>query len=315
MSSLSPSPSAGNPSWVDPAALMRIQSLELRARVVMEGFIKGMHRSPLHGFSAEFSEYRQYVVGDDPRFIDWKVVARSDRYYVKKFEEETNLRCQLLLDMSASMGYGPDGITKLDYARTLAATLALFLKEQGDAVGLTMFDQGITEYLPARNRSGHLHALMMHLQRAHQGRGTSLGVSLKSAGELIRRRALIVLISDFLAPLDTLEAELSLLGVMRHDVVIFQTLHPSEIEFRFGEAASFHDIESGKQLLIEPTLARDSYLSRFNAHQDRLRQICGRQGAEYLLARTDQPLEQLLFGFLSARRKLAVRHRSSPVAS
>jgi uncharacterized protein (DUF58 family) len=301
--------------WLDPAALMRINSLELRARVVMEGFWKGMHRSPLHGFSAEFSEYRAYVAGDDPRFMDWKVVARSDRYFVKKFEEETNLRSQLLLDVSASMAYGTTGFTKLDYARTLTATLGLFLMQQGDAVGLTLFDQGITDYLPPRKRAGQLHALMMRLQRAGAGRGTSLGISLKNAGELIRRRALIVLISDFLAPLDSLEAELALLGAMRHDVVIFQVLDRSEIEFNFDQAAAFNDIESGRQLLIEPDAARASYLSRFSAHQSQLRSICDRQGVELRLMPTDVALEGALFEFLSARRRLANRHRTSSSAS
>src|SRR4051794_35744408 len=196
-------------SWVDLPALMRIRSLELRARLVMEGFWKGLHRSPQHGFSAEFSEYRAYVAGDDPRFIDWKVMARTDRCFVKKFEEETNLRCQLLLDVSASMAYGSTSYAKLDYAATLAATLALFLREQGDATGVTLFDERIVEHLPAKGRSGQWHALLLHLQRAHTAaKGQARRFPIRSLGELVNRRALLVLLSDLLTPLDDMEKEL-----------------------------------------------------------------------------------------------------------
>jgi len=295
---------ASTAQWIDPAALMRIHSLELRARMIMEGLWRGLHHSPQQGFSAEFSEYRQYVPGDDPRFMDWKVAARSDRYFIKKFEEETNLRCHMLMDVSASMNYGDAGVTKLDYARTLAATLSLFLMNQGDAVGLTLFDQGIAEYLPARNRTSHLHAIIQHLQKVQPGRGTSLGMSLRASGELVRRRALVVLISDFLAPLDELEAELSWLGVMHHDVVAFQILDPKEIAFPFDQPALFKDVESGRQVLLDPTIMRQRYVERFRAHQEKLQAICARQGVEYLLGRTDAPLEGFVFEFISARRRL-----------
>lgn len=301
------------PANVDLAALMRIRSLELRARLVMEGFWKGMHRSPLHGFSAEFSEYRQYVVGDDPRFIDWKVMARSDRSYVKKFEEETNLRCQLLLDASASMAYGSNGFTKLDYAATLGATLGLFLKEQGDAAGLTVFDEKIRDHLPAKARSGQWHALLVNLQKA--GAAAVAGgprLPLRPLGEMIRRRALLVLMSDFLMPLDGLDQDLGLLGAMQHDVVVFHIMDPAELDFPFTEGAQFSDAETGGKLLLDPVSARSAYLTRLQAHLDRLKAICARQGAEYRLIRTDTPLEKDLFDFLHARRHLAARHRAAP---
>lgn len=297
----------------DLAALMRIRSLELRARLVMEGFSKGMHRSLQHGFSAEFSEYRQYVTGDDPRFIDWKVMARSDRCYVKKFEEETNLRCQLLLDISASMAYGSVGYTKLEYAATLAATLALFLREQGDAAGVTLFDEKVQEHLPAQARSGQWHALLLHLQKAHaSSRGMGMRFPLRALGEMIRRRALLVMISDFLTPLDDLERELGLLTAMQHDVVIFHVLDPAELDFPFDESAAFADSESGRKLLLEPAMVRKNYLARLHAHLDRLRKLCERHGVEYRLIRTDRPLEEDLFDFLSARRNLSARHRATP---
>lgn len=304
---------ASAPSNVDLAALMRVRSLELRARLVMEGFWKGMHRSPLHGFSAEFSEYRQYVVGDDPRFIDWKVMARSDRSYVKKFEEETNLRCQLLLDASSSMAYGSAGFSKLDYAATLGATLGLFLKEQGDAAGLTVFDEKIRDHLPAQARSGQWHALLVNLQKAAASPvAGGPRLPLRPLGEMIRRRALLVLMSDFLMPLDGLDQDLGLLGAMQHDVVVFHLMDPAELDFPFTEGAQFTDAETGRQLLLDPTTARASYLKRLNAHLEQLRGICARQGAEYRLIRTDTPLEKDLFDFLHARRHLAARHRAAP---
>lgn len=291
---------------------MRIRSLELRARLVMEGFWKGLHRSPQHGFSAEFSEYRAYVHGDDPRFIDWKVMARSDRCFVKKFEEETNLRCQLLLDVSASMAYGSASYAKLDYAATLAATLALFLREQGDATGITLFDERIVEHLPAQGRSGQWHALLLHLQRAHAAaKGQARRFPMRSLGELVRRRALLVLLSDVLMPLDDLERELGLLTAMQHDVVIFQVLDAAELDFPFQEAAMFTEVEGGGRLLLEPAAARKSYLERLQAHMDRLRSICARHGVEYRLLRTDTPLEQTLFDFLSLRSRLTARHRTT----
>ncbi|MFZ4765579.1 MAG: DUF58 domain-containing protein [Roseimicrobium sp.] len=306
-------PTNASRNYIDLPALMRIRSLELRARLVMEGFWKGLHRSLLHGFSAEFSEYRAYVSGDDPRFIDWKVMARNDRCYVKKFEEETNLRCQLLLDVSASMAYGSGAHTKLTYASTLAATLALFLREQGDAAGVTLFDERVVEHLPAQGRSGQWHALLLHLQRAQTAaRGQSQRFPLRALGEMIRRCALLVMLSDFLTPLDDLERDLGLLTAMQHDVVIFHVLDPAEITFPFQDAAAFTDGETGLRLLLDPASAKKNYLERFEAHLTRLRGICAKHGVEYRLARTDTPVEQALHDFLSARRGLAARHRASP---
>src|SRR2546429_852788 len=195
-------------SLIDPQALMSIRNLELRARVVVEGFWNGLHRSPYHGFSAEFTEYRQYTPDDDPRYLDWRVFARSDRYFIKKFEDETNLRCYLLADSSRSMTYGSLGYTKAQYAATLAATLAYFLYLQGDAVGLLTFDEQIREYLPARHRTGHLRHLMLALEQPTVGRATDLASPLKRIVEVVRKRGLIILISDFLAPIERLAPQL-----------------------------------------------------------------------------------------------------------
>src|SRR4051812_7976986 len=218
-------------SLIDPKTLMSIRNLELRARVVVEGFWSGLHRSPFHGFSVEFSEYRQYTAGDDPRYLDWRVFARSDRYFIKKFEDETNLRCHLLADNSRSMAFGSLGFSKATYAATLAATIGYFLYLQGDAVGLLTFDEKIREYLPARHRTGHLRQVMLGLEQPAGGQTTDLAAPLKRMVEIVRKRGLIVILSDFFAPIDLLEPHLTALTACGHDVVVFQVLDPAELSF------------------------------------------------------------------------------------
>lgn len=286
---------------IDPAALMRIQSLELRARVVVEGLWKGMHRSPYHGFSVEFSEYRAYVPGDDPRYMDWKVAARSDRYFIKKYEDETNLRCQLVIDHSQSMRFGSAGFSKAEYAATLAATLATFLMKQGDAAGLTTFADGIEEHLPARNRPGHLRRLITELERPAKAKGTSLEVSIGQLAELLRKRGMICLVSDLLAPVEFLEKQLGLLGAMGHDVVLFHVMDRAEIDFTLTHAGHYRDLETGAEVFIDPAQARADYLTRLQNHRTRVRESCERHGVEYHWCPTDEPLEAILFDFVKQR--------------
>src|SRR3954466_8896127 len=233
METAAPRPSSS--SFIDPPTLMRIRSLQLRARIVVQGFLSGLHRSPHHGFSVEFSEYRQYSPGDDPRYLDWKLYARSDRYYIKRFEEGTNLRCHLLVDLSRSMGYGSLGYTKIDYARTVAATLAYFLSMQRDAVGLVTFDQRIADYLPARYRPGHLHRLMVCLERAVAGTSTDVSRPLEQIASVVRRRGMVVLISDLLAPSNMLRTRLGYLRSQGHEVVLMRVLDPAEVDFTFDK--------------------------------------------------------------------------------
>lgn len=289
-------------SFLDPAALMRVKSLELRARLVMEGFWKGLHRSPYHGFSVEFSEYRPYARGDDPRFIDWKVMARSDRAFIKKFEDETNLRAYLLLDRSRSMAYGSAGVTKADYSATLAATLAYFLMGQQDAVGLTTFDRRIEDHLPPRNRPGHLRQILLHLEKAPAGEGTDLGAAMAGLHGLLGKRGLVVLLSDLLAPVEDLERQIGYLSAAGHELAAIQMLDPRELDFDFDRATHFRDCESGRELFVDPAAARESYLERLGAHLEGIRRICGRHRVAYRLVSTDTPLEQLLFEFVSLRR-------------
>ena len=305
--SLSPAPASA--SLIDPQTLMSIRNLELRARVVVEGFWSGIHRSPYHGFSVEFTEYRQYTAGDDLRYLDWRVFARSDRYFIKKFEDETNLRCHLLADQSRSMTFGSRGYTKAEYAATLAATLAYFLYLQGDAVGLLTFDEQIRDYLPARHRIGHLRNLMLALEKPASGRATDLAAPLKRIVEIVRKRGLVVLLSDFLAPVEHLEPDLISLTAGGHEVILFQLLDPAELAFSFDEAAVFQDVESERTLFIDPTAARKEYLRKLEAHTASLLATCQRLGITCLRINTGQPLELALFDFLRERmqRRRAVR--------
>ncbi|MBU60971.1 MAG: DUF58 domain-containing protein [Opitutae bacterium] len=282
---------------------MQIRSLELRSQVVVQGFWNGIHRSPYHGFSAEFTEYRQYVPGDDTRYLDWRLLARSDRFYIKKFEDETNLRCHLLLDQSRSMTFGSLDWTKADYAHTLAATLAYFLFQQGDAVGLLSFDENIRDYLPAKNRPGHLRQLMLSLEKPAGGKSTDLSKPLRRIVELVNKRGLIVLVSDLLTPLDELERQLGRLTATGHDVVVFRVLDPQEVNFDYNEALLFHDVETESDFFIDPAAARRKYLGRFEEHGDSLRSICNKLGAEFLSVTTDLPLDRVLSDFLRQRRR------------
>jgi len=296
-------------SFIDPQALMSIRNLELRARVVVEGFWTGIHRSPYHGFSVEFTEYRQYAPGDDPRYLDWRVFARSDRYFLKRFEDETNLRCHLVLDSSRSMAFGSTGYTKAQYAATLAATLAQFLYLQGDAIGLLTFDEELREYLPARHRTGHLRNLMFALEKPAGGKSTELAPPLKRVAESVRKRGLVVLISDFLAPVDKLEPDLIALNACGHDLIVFHVLDPAEATFSFHSASMFHDLESGRVLFIDPAAARKEYLRNLELHCAHLRSACQRLGIAYQRLLTDRPLELALFDFLRARMQLGRRIR------
>ncbi len=286
---------------VSPRALMAIKNLELRARIVVQGFWHGIHRSPYHGFSVEFTEYRQYSPGDDPRYLDWRLFARSDRYYIKKFEDETNLRCYLLVDQSRSMDYGSAGYTKSQYANTLAATLAYFLHQQGDAVGLLTFDEQIRDYIPARNRIGHLRRLMLQLEAGSGGASTDLTAPLRRIVEVVRKRSLMVLISDLLAPIETLERNLTALTASGHEVMLLQILDPAELSFNFDRALMFHDVESGRDLFIDPVTARREYLNRLNSHNETVRATCQRLGANCRIVSTDRALELVMFDFVRER--------------
>ncbi|WP_422927739.1 DUF58 domain-containing protein [Singulisphaera sp. PoT] len=294
---------------------MRIKSLQVRAKVAVEGFLKGIHRSPFHGFSVEFTEYREYSPGDDPRYLDWKLFARSDRYCIKRFEDETNLRCSIVLDTSRSMGYGSAGYSKGEYARTAAATIAHFLSTQRDAVGLVTFEDRVVDFIPPRHRPGHMRRLMVVLEREPAGKATDLAGPLEQIAATVRKRGLIILISDLLAPTELLRSRLASLRAIGHDVIVLRILDPEEVRFEFKTPAMFLDVESGREMYVDPEAARGEYLRRFGAHATAIERACADLGIDYESLTTDQPLELVLFNLLRARMrrgKLPGRRGGSP---
>jgi uncharacterized protein (DUF58 family) len=308
MAPSSPWPAQG----IDPQALFAIKDLELRARVVVEGLWSGLHRSPYAGFSVEFTEYRQYSQGDDLRYLDWKLLARSDRHYIKKFEDETNLRCLILVDTSRSMLFGSKGWTKADYARTLAATFAYFLGQQRDVVGLALFDGTVHNYLPPRWKPGHFRHMLALLQRKPDGRETNLSHALDEVANLCRKRSLVLVLSDFLSPVNEWEQSLARLAAARHDVRAVQILDPAEVNLEFGEAALWEDLENNRQIYIDPAQARAGYKQRFDAHQAEVKATLEKRGVTRQLVTTDQPLDFVLLELLQANqaRRATARQRT-----
>lgn len=296
-------------SLVDLKTLMGIRNLELRARAVVEGFWAGAHRSPYHGFSVEFTEYRPYTPGDDLRYLDWRVLARSDRFFLKRFEDETNVRCHLIVDQSRSMTYGSVGYTKAEYAATLAATLALFLHLQGDAIGLLTFDDRVRDYLPPRHRSSHLREAMITLEKPEAGAATDLAAPLQNIVDIVRKRGLLVVISDFLAPIEPIENALTQLSACGHEIIVFQILDPNEVSFDFSDSAMFEDVETGRSLLVDPAAVRGDYTRKLKEHCATIRNACERMGNNYSRLLTNQPLEFALFDFLRAREQRGKANR------
>jgi len=288
--------------FLDPEILSNISGMELRARTVVEGFLSGLHRSPYKGFSVEFAEYRQYTPGDDPRHIDWKVYARSDRYYVKEFEEETNLNCHILLDLSRSMSYASKKISKREYATYLAAALAFFIFHQRDAVGLIAFDSAIRTHVPAKVRPGHLHAILTELESLPPGeRTTSITAPLHEIAERLQKKGMSILISDLLDDPAEILHGLEHTRFKGHDVIVFQILDPAEIDFSFDHLTRFEGLEGEAPAVAMPMEMRAAYLARKEEHLSALREGCGVQHIDYCLLSTAQPLDFALYSYLAAR--------------
>ncbi|MBI4886672.1 MAG: DUF58 domain-containing protein [Acidobacteria bacterium] len=292
---------AGELRFLDPAMLARLGTLELKARTVVEGFLSGLHRSPFKGFSVEFAEYRQYLPGDDLSTIDWKVYARSDRYYVKKFEEETNLDCHLLLDVSASMGYGSQGVTKLRYGSMLAASLAYLMHHQRDAVALTTFDDAIATMLPASARPSHLRSILVALDTIVLGRRTDVSKPLHQLADGIRKRGLVVLISDLLDEPERVIDGLRHFRFRGSDVIVFHLLDPAERTFPFERAARFRDVELGDELMAVPSVVRQPYLDALQAAIAAYKRELGSAGIDYEVMDTSTPLDFALMAYLATR--------------
>jgi len=294
-------PSARERQFLDPAVVARLGTLELKARTVVEGFLSGLHRSPFKGFSVEFAEYRQYIPGDDLSTIDWKVYARSDRHYVKKFEEETNLNCHLMLDISGSMGYGSRGITKYQYGQCLAASLAYLMNRQRDAIGLAAFDERIVTMLPASARPGHLNAMLVTLDRLELGTHTNVSKPLHQLADSLSKRGMVVLISDLLDDPERVIRGLKHFRFRGTDVIVFHLLDPDELAFPFERATRFEDMETRHEVLAVPAVVRDHYLKAIGDLIERYKRELGAAGIDYQLLTTDQPLELALLAYLSTR--------------
>ena len=290
--------------FLDPAIISRLGTMELKARTVVEGFLSGLHRSPYKGFSVEFAEYRQYLPGDDLSTLDWKVYARTDRHYVKKYEEETNLECHLLLDQSASMSYrGAAPMSKLEYGSVLAGSLAFLMHRQRDATGLIAFDEQIRFRLPAAARPGHLHALLLALERLKAGQRSDVARPLHQLAEALLKRSLVVLISDLLDDPEPVIKGLKHLRFRGTDVVVFQVLDPHELTFPFRGASKFKDLETAQEVVADPTSARKAYLRELAGLTLRYDRELRGAGIDYVQLDTSQPLDFALLTYLSARSK------------
>jgi len=290
-----------------PEAIKRISRLEMRARHVVEGFLAGMHRSPYFGQSVEFLQHRQYTPGDDPRFVDWKVWARQDRLYVKQFEEDTNLRATLLVDVSASMRYGSGALSKYEYGCTLSACLAYLILRQQDAVGCLAFDEWVRTVVPQRTKRNHLDSVIQALDASAPRNRTSVYGILRTAAESYPRRGLMMLVSDLLVEREGLFRGLRLLRSRGHDVLVFHVMDDDELDFPFSGPTRFDGLELGRQLSCNPRALRAGYLTALSAYLEEVRRGCAANHVDYALLRTSQPLDAALVSYLS-KRAASQRH-------
>lgn len=290
--------------YLDPEVVGKLKGMELKARMVVEGFIAGLHKSPYHGFSVEFAEHRQYMPGDNIRDIDWKVYAKSDRYYIKQYEEETNLKAYLLLDCSASMGYSSGETIKLDYSSLLAASLSFMMLKQRDAVGLVTFDDKIRKYIPPRSKSGHMHVLLSELANQTASDKTDIAVALHEMAERISRRGLIVIFSDLLDDPDKIISGLKHFRHKKHEVILFHILDPRERDFAFPTEAVFKDLETGEELTTLPWQIKKHFQKATRDFSERIASECRQSRIDYHLIDTATPFDLALYAFLAKREKM-----------
>lgn len=289
--------------FVDPKVLARISSLELLARTVVDGFINGLHRSPYFGASVDFAEHRGYTPGDDIRRVDWRLYARTDRYYVKEYEADSNANFSVLLDVSRSMSFSSRGISKLDYARYLAACLTYFAHRQRDRVGIVTFDADVVEHVPCSAK--HMNLVLYTLDRAVAGRPGSLGVPLKKMSEHFGRRGIVVLISDLYEEPEAVMEAVKPLRYRGNDLIVFHVLDPAELEFTYEEPSSFEDMESSEQIPVVPQSLGDQYRAMIREHIAALTTRFTENRMDYALFDTAAPLDRALFTYLSSRERLS----------
>lgn len=300
--------------FLEPKALSRLKSLPLIARGVVEGFISGLHASPYKGFSVEFADRRSYSAGDNPRHLDWKTLARTDRLFIRQYEEETNLRARILLDVSGSMHYGsPERLSKVEYGCYLAAVLTYLMTRQQDAVGITTFDHDLRLDMPARSSPRHLAETLRQLEVVvrqarsdidHPGPATDIGNTLHRLAERFQRRSLIILISDLYDDADSLARALHHFRHRRHELIVFHILDHAELTFPFRETLQFVDLETAERLQVDPTYVREVYLEQVDSFTTDCRRRCAKMGIDYVLTDTSVPYDFLLFRYLAKRNRL-----------
>jgi uncharacterized protein (DUF58 family) len=292
---------AASKRYLPPEAVKRVARLELRARHIVEGFLSGSHRSPYFGQSVEFVQHRQYVPGDDVRHVDWKVWARQDRLVIKQYEEDTNLRCALLIDSSESMSYVGRSMTKFEYASTLAACLALLVLRQQDAVGSVMFDNKIRSRVPMRTSQRHLTDLLVSLENTKPAEKTDLGTVFKDVVQAFPRRGLMVLISDLLGAEESSLKGIETLRRAGHDVMVLHILDDDELDFPFSDPTRFEGLETSDHLTCNPRALREGYLEALDGFLDRVRRACAASKSDYLLVRTSDAPDAVLAKILNDR--------------
>ena len=304
MSPTTAAAATGSPNrFIDPTVLTKIQNLELLARTVVEGFVQGLHKSPFLGFSVDFAEYRQYQPGDEIRRIDWNVYGRIDRLFVKLFEGETNTHVHFLLDCSGSMGYGSGAVSKMDYAKFLTASLIYFAYNQRDGVGLVTFDQEVSGHIPAGRRSGQLVTLLSAIDRAEPSKITEFRKPLDYLTEFLKRRGIVVIVSDFYDEVDKIVSSIKHLRSKGNDVIIFHILDEFELNFPFESMTEFVDLETTKKLNVIPQYLRKEYLQLIQSHVEALEREFNAIGVDYTLMNSSQPLDVGLFRYLARRSK------------
>lgn len=293
----------GGLSLLHPEVLARIGPLQLKARQVVEGVLSGLHKSPHHGQSIEFAEHKEYSPGDEIRHIDWKAYGKFDKYYVKQFEHETNMRAWIVLDASRSMAYAHQGVSKLEYAKVLGASLAYLLVQQGDAVGVLVYGAGTRTYLPVRSSGGHLHEALSTLDRTEAEGPTDLGAALDFLAERSPKRAMVLLLTDLLDPEAGTVAQIRRMRARRHDVSVFHLMDRAELEFPFEDPTLFLGMEDDRELPVHPLEIRASYLEEVSAFVDSTRQTLTEADVDYRHTLTDTPYDRVLIDFLGRRSR------------
>lgn len=291
--------------FLDPSIISKLNSLELKARLVVEGFMVGLHKSPYHGFSIEFTEHRPYMQGDALKDIDWKVYGKTEKYFIKQYEEETNLKSYILLDTSMSMSFASEGnVSKLEYSQTLAAGLSYLMTKQQDAVGITLYADSIKKYMPPKTSRAYFHEILKSLSEVNSSNKTNTASCLNSIAEKIKRRGLVIIISDFFDDVNSILKALKHFRYQKNEVIVFQILDPIEQSFAFKNDAIFFDLETEEEMTTQPYQIQKAYKEAMNNFVSKIKNECLNSNIEYNLITTSTPFDKALFSYVQKRSRL-----------